>query len=127
MFFKQNTAYKMRRSLLGPEISIRARNEILRVEANGALAVTRKTNATFGLFVGAYGNLYGAQASPGAITRIDPKSGEITVLCDKRSNDAEGAGRALGRHNDLGIGDAGVWCTAPVTGRNGAGKPPGRV
>lgn len=102
-------------------------NEILRVDPNGAQAVTRKANATFGLFVGADGNLYGAQASPGAITRVDPKSGEITVLCEKRSNDAEGTGRALGRLNDLVIGDGGVWFTAPVIGRKRAGMPPDAV
>jgi len=102
-------------------------NEILRVDPNGAQVVTRKANATFGLFVGADGNLYGAQASPGAITRVDPKSGEITVLCEKRSNDAEGTGRALGRLNDLVIGDGGVWFTAPVIGRKRAGMPPDAV
>jgi gluconolactonase len=103
-------------------------NEILRVDPNGAVVLTRQANATFGLCVGKDGALFGAQANPGAITSIDPKSGAITVLCDKRAAEVEGTGRSLGRLNDLVLDDAGgAWFTAPVLGRRRAGMPPDAV
>jgi len=103
-------------------------NEILRVDPQGAVVVTREANATFGLFVGKDGTLFGAQASPGAITKIDPKTGAITVLCDTRAAEAEGTGRSLGRLNDLVVDESGgAWFTAPVLGRRRAGMPPDAV
>ena len=104
-------------------------NEILRIDPMGAAIVTKKANATFGLFMTAKdGTLYGAQANPGAITRIDPKSGAIQILCDTRAVEAEETGKSLGRLNDLVVDDAGgIWFTAPVIGRKRAGMAPDAV
>ncbi len=103
-------------------------NELLRVDAMGAVSVTKKSNATFGLYLAKDGTLYGAQANPGAITKIDPQSGAITVLCDARATAAAESGKSLGRLNDLVVDDdGGIWFTAPVIGRKKAGSAPDAV
>jgi gluconolactonase len=103
-------------------------NEILRVDPMGAKSITRKSNATFGLFVAKDGTLYGAQANPGAITKIDPTNGEITVVCDKRAEPDPNTGTDLGRLNDLVVDDGGgIWFTAPVIGRRRDDAPPDAV
>ena len=103
-------------------------NEIFRLDPMGAKSVTRKSNATFGLFLANDGALYGAQANPGAITRIDPATGEIRVLCDRRNEPADVTGTALGRPNDLVVDkDGGIWFTAPVLGRLRQNAPPDAV
>ena len=60
-------------------------NEILRLDPMGAKSISTKSNATFGLYLAKDGTLYGAQANPGAITKVDPASGSISVVCDKRA------------------------------------------
>jgi gluconolactonase len=103
-------------------------NEILRLDPMGAKSITTKSNATFGLYLAKDGALYGAQANPGAITRIDPASGSISVVCDKRARPDEKTGTALGRLNDLVVDDdGGIWFTAPVLGRRREGAPPDAV
>ena len=103
-------------------------NEILRIDPMGAKSITTKSNATFGLYLAKDGTLYGAQANPGAITKIDPATGAITVVCDKRAQPHEKTGTALGRLNDLVVDDdGGIWFTAPVLGRRREGAPPDAV
>ena len=103
-------------------------NEILRVDPMGAKSITTKSNATFGLYLAKDGTLYGAQANPGAITKVDPATGAITVVCDKRAQPLEKTGSALGRLNDLVVDDdGGIWFTAPVLGRRREGAPPDAV
>lgn len=103
-------------------------NEILRLDPMGAKSITRKSNATFGLCLAKDGALYGAQAAPGAITKIDPATGAITVVCDKRAQPHEKTGGALGRLNDLVVDDeGGIWFTAPVLGRRRDDAPPDAV
>lgn len=103
-------------------------NEILRLDPMGAKSITRKSNATFGLCLAKDGALYGAQAAPGAITKIDPATGAITVVCDKRAQPHEKTGSALGRLNDLVVDDeGGIWFTAPVLGRRRDDAPPDAV
>jgi gluconolactonase len=103
-------------------------NEILRVDPMGAKSITTTSNATFGLFLAKDGTLYGAQANPGAITKIDPATGAISIICDKRAQPHEKTGVALGRLNDLVVDDAGgIWFTAPVLGRRREGSPPDAV
>jgi gluconolactonase len=103
-------------------------NEILRIDPMGAKSITTKSNATFGLYLAKDGTLYGAQANPGAITKVDPASGSISVVCDKRAQPDEKTGTALGRLNDLVVDDdGGIWFTAPVLGRRREGAPPDAV
>jgi gluconolactonase len=103
-------------------------NEILRLDPMGAKSITTKSNATFGLYLAKDGTLYGAQANPGAITKIDPSTGAISVVCDKRAQPDEKTGTALGRLNDLVVDDdGGIWFTAPVLGRRREGAPPDAV
>jgi gluconolactonase len=103
-------------------------NEILRLDPMGAKSITTKSNATFGLYLAKDGTLYGAQANPGAITKIDPSTGAISVVCDKRARPDEKTGTALGRLNDLVVDDdGGIWFTAPVLGRRREGAPPDAV
>jgi gluconolactonase len=103
-------------------------NELLRLDPMGAKSLTTKSNGTFGLYLAKDGTLYGAQANPGAITTIDPASGAITVVCDKRAEPHEKTGTALGRLNDLVVDDdGGIWFTSPVLGRRREGAPPDAV
>lgn len=103
-------------------------NEILRLDPMGAKSISTKSNATFGLYLAKDGTLYGAQANPGAITKVDPASGSISVVCDKRARPDEKTGTALGRLNDLVVDDdGGIWFTAPVLGRRREGAPPDAV